>query len=75
VLLLITQFLILINYAVISLFVFLIFGILFGIYIAEFIFKSSEIIKNKIAFLKEKFRKFIRKAKDFIADLQTKDSK
>jgi hypothetical protein len=73
VLLLITQFLILINYAVISLFVFLIFGILFGIYIAEFIFKSSEIIKNKIAFLKEKFRKFIRKAKYFIADLQTKD--
>jgi hypothetical protein len=74
-LLLITHFLILISYAVILLFVFLIFGILFGTYIAEFVFKSSEIIKNKIAFLKEKFRKFIRKAKDFIADLQTKDSK
>tara|TARA_B110000285_G_scaffold194223_1_gene223741 strand:- start:281 stop:715 length:435 start_codon:yes stop_codon:yes gene_type:complete len=72
VLLLITQFLILISYAVISLFVFLIFGILFGTYIAEFVFKSSEIIKNKIAFLKEKFWKFIRETKSFIAHLQTK---
>jgi len=72
VLLLITQFLILISYAVISLFVFLIFGILFGTYIAEFVFKSSEIIKNKIAFLKEKFWKFIRETPSFIAHLQTK---
>ena len=71
-LLLITQFLILISYAVISLFVFLIFGILFGTYIAEFVFKSSEIIKIKIAFLKEKFQKFIRETKSFIGHLQTK---
>ena len=71
-LLLITQFLILISYAVISLFVFLIFGILFGTYIAEFVFKSSEIIKIKIAFLNEKFQKFIRETKSFIGHLQTK---
>jgi hypothetical protein len=67
----ITRFLIPIDLATISLFASMIFGTLIGTYLAGFIFKSSQIIEEQT----ENFQEIIEKGKDFIEDLQTKDSK
>ena len=72
---LITQFLIPVNYTAISLFASMIFGTLIGTYIAGFIFKSSEIIEEQTDSIEDKFQDVIEKGKDFIEDLQTKDAK
>ena len=72
---LITQFLIPVNYTAISLFASMIFGSLIGTYIAGFIFKSSEIIEEQTDSIEDKFQDVIEKGKDFIEDLQNKDAK
>ena len=71
----ITRFLIPIDLATISLFASMIFGTLIGTYLAGFIFKSSQIIEEQTENLEENFQEIIEKGKDFIEDLQTKDSK
>ena len=68
----ITQFLIPINYTAISLFASMIVGTLIGTYIAGAIFKSSEIIEEQTESIEDKFEEVIEKGKDFIEDLQTK---
>lgn len=72
---LITQFLIPINYATISLFASMIFGTLIGTYIAGAIFKSSEIIEEQTESIEEKFNEVVEKGKDFIEDFQSKETK
>ena len=72
---LISQFLIPINYTAISLFASMIFGTLIGTYIAGFIFKSTEIIEEQTESIEDKLEEVIEKGKDFIEDLKTKDSK
>jgi len=71
---LITRFLIPIDLATISLFASMIFGTLVGTYVAGFIFKSSEVIEEQSESLEDKFQDVIEKGKDFIEDLQTKET-
>lgn len=71
----VARFLIPIDITTISLFASMIFGTLVGTYIANFIFKSSEVIEEQSESLEEKFQEVIEKGKDFIEDIQTKDSK
>ena len=75
ILILISQFLIPINYAAISLFASMVFGTLIGTYIANFIFKSTEVIEEQTDSIEDKFNEVVEKGKDFIEDLQNKDSK
>ncbi|MCL7753022.1 hypothetical protein [Polaribacter sp. Z022] len=70
---LITQFLMPIGIAAVSLFVSMIVGTLIGTYIAGAIFKSSEIIEEQTESIEEKFEEVIEKGKDFIEDFQTKE--
>jgi hypothetical protein len=72
---LISQFLIPLNYATISLFASMIFGTLVGTYVANFIFKSTKVIEEQSESLEDKFQDVIEKGKDFIEDFQIKDSK
>ncbi|ARV13774.1 hypothetical protein [Polaribacter sp. SA4-12] len=71
---LVFQFLIPINYTAISLFASMIVGTLIGTYIASFIFKSSEIIEEQTESIEDKFNEVVEKGKDFIEDLQTKET-
>ena len=71
----ITRFLIPIDLATISLFASMIFGTLVGTYVAGFIFKSSAVIEEQSESLEDKFQDVIEKGKDFIEDLQIKDTK
>ena len=70
----ITHFLIPINLTSISIFASMIVGTLLGTYIANFIFKSSEVIDEKSDSLEDIVHDTIEKGKDFIEDLKTKNS-
>lgn len=72
---LVTLFLIPIDIATISIFASMIVGTLAGTYLANFIFKSSEVIDKKSDSLEDMVHDTIEKGKDFIEDLKTKDAK
>ena len=74
ILILISQFLIPINYTSISLFASMIFGTILGTYLAGFIFKSSEVIEEQSESLEDKFQEVIEKGKDFIEEIKTKEA-
>ncbi|PHR69243.1 MAG: hypothetical protein COA67_10970 [Lutibacter sp.] len=69
----VTQFLIPISLATISIFASMIVGTLVGTYIAGMIFKSSEVIDEKSDSLEDLVHDTIEKGKDFIEDLQHKN--
>lgn len=71
----ITRFLIPIDLATISIFASMIVGTLAGTYLANFIFKSSEVIEEKSDSLEDIMYNTIEKGKDFIQDLKAKDAK
>ncbi|MGC1204509.1 MAG: hypothetical protein WA839_06445 [Flavobacteriaceae bacterium] len=70
----ITRFLIPIDLATISVFASMIVGTLAGTYLANFIFKSSEVIDEKSDSIEDMVQGTIEKGKDFIEDLKTKDA-
>lgn len=69
----ITRFLIPIDLATISIFASMIVGTLLGTYLAQFIFKSSEVIDDKSDSLQDVLQDTLEKGKDFIEDLKTKE--
>jgi Na+/H+ antiporter NhaC len=69
----ITRFLIPIDLATISIFASMIVGTLLGTYLANFIFKSSEVIDEKSDSLEDAFHNTIEKGRDFIEDLKNKE--
>ena len=69
----IMRFLIPIDLATISIFASMIVGTLVGTYLANFIFKSSEVIEEKSHSLEDVVHDTIEKGKDFIEDLKVKD--
>jgi len=69
----ITRFLIPIDLATISLFGSMIAGTVLGTYLANFIFKSSEVIDEKSDSLEDIVHDTIEKGKDFIEDLKGKE--
>jgi hypothetical protein len=71
----VTRFLIPIDIATISIFASMIVGTLVGTYLANFIFKSSEVIEEKSDSIEDIMHDTIEKGKDFIEDLKTKDVK
>ncbi|MGB0880579.1 MAG: hypothetical protein ACPGTO_08440 [Polaribacter sp.] len=71
----ISQFLIPVNLTTVSLFASMIAGTLLGTYVANFIFKSSEIIDEQSNSLENIVSDTIEKGKDFIEDLQKKELK
>jgi len=73
VLMLVLRFLIPINYATISLFASSIVGTLIGTYVANFVFKSGEVIDEKSDSLEDVVHDTIEKGKDFIEDIRGKD--
>ena len=75
VLILIAQFLMTINFAAILLFASMIFGTLIGTYIANAIFKTSEIIEEQTDSIEEKLNEVIEKGKDFIDDFKEKEDR
>ncbi|MFV9550959.1 hypothetical protein [Algibacter sp. PT7-4] len=70
----IVRFLIPINLATISIFASMLVGTLAGTYLANFIFKSSEVIDQKSDSIENMVSDTIEKGKDFIEDLKTKDA-
>lgn len=70
----ITRFLIPIDIATISIFASMIVGTLAGTYLANFIFKSGEVIDEKSDSIEDIVYDTIEKGKDFIEDLKTKDA-
>jgi hypothetical protein len=70
----VTRFLIPIDLATISVFASMIVGTLAGTYLANFIFKSSEVIDEKSDSFEDMVQGTIEKGKDFIEDLKTKDT-
>lgn len=70
----ITRFLIPIDIATISIFASMIVGTLAGTYLANFVFKSSEVIDKKSDSLEDIVHDTIEKGKDFIEDLKTKEA-
>ncbi|WOD43040.1 hypothetical protein [Hwangdonia lutea] len=70
----ITRFLIPIDLATISIFASMIVGTLVGTYLANFIFKSSEVIDEKSDAFEDVLSDTFEKGKDFIEDLKTKDA-
>ena len=70
----ITRFLIPIDLATISIFASMIVGTLLGTYLANFIFKSSEVIEDKSDSLEDIVHDTIEKGKDFIEDIKSKDT-
>jgi len=71
----ITRFLIPIDIATISIFASMIVGTLLGTYLANFIFKSSDVIEDKSDSLGDLVKDTIEKGKDFVEDLQDKQAK
>lgn len=69
----VTRFLIPIDIATISIFASMIVGTLAGTYLANFIFKSTEVIDEKSDSIEDLVSDTIEKGKDFIEDLKTKD--
>jgi len=74
-LIVITRFLIPIDLATISIFASMIVGTLIGTYVADFIFKSNEVIDEKSDSLEDIVQNTIEKGKDFIEDLKVKETK
>jgi len=70
----ITRFLIPIDLATISLFGSMIAGTVLGTYLANFIFKSSEVIDEKSDSLEDIVHDTIEKGKDFIEDIKGKEN-
>lgn len=70
----ITQFLLPIGFTAISIFASMIVGTLIGTYLANFIFKSSEVIDKKSDSIEDMVHDTIEKGKDFIDDLKTKEA-
>ncbi|WP_346882297.1 hypothetical protein [uncultured Algibacter sp.] len=71
----VTRFLIPIDIATISIFASMIVGTLAGTYIANFVFKSGEVIDEKSDSLEDMVHDTIEKGKDFIEDLKTEKPK
>ncbi len=69
----VARFLIPIDITTISIFASMIVGTLAGTYLANFIFKSGEVIEEKSDSLEDIVHDTIEKGKDFIEDLKTKD--
>ena len=69
----IVRFLIPIDVATISIFASMIVGTIIGTYLANFIFKSSEVIEEQTDSLEDIMHDTIEKGKDFIEDLKSKD--
>jgi len=69
------RFLIPIDLATISLFVSSIFGTLLGTYLANFVFKSSEVIDEGGDSIVDAVKDTVEKGKDFIKDLEAKEKK
>ncbi|MGJ8551205.1 hypothetical protein [Winogradskyella wichelsiae] len=67
---LIIRFLVPIDVATISIFASMIVGTLIGTYLANFIFKSSEVIEEQTESLEDMVHDTIEKGKDFIEDLK-----
>jgi Na+/H+ antiporter NhaC len=74
-LILITRFLIPIDLATISMFASMIVGTLIGTYVANFIFKSNEVIDENSDSLDDIVQNTIEKGKDFIEDLKSNETK
>jgi Na+/H+ antiporter NhaC len=72
---LITRFLIPIDLATISMFASMIVGTLIGTYVANFIFKSNEVIDENSDSLEDIVQNTIEKGKDFIEDLKSNETK
>lgn len=70
-----TPFKIFSNYYGISIFFSSIVGTLIGTYIANFVFKSGEVIDDKSDSIEDVFHETIEKGKDFIDDLKEKGEK
>ncbi len=73
VVMLVLKFLIPINYATISMFASAIVGTLIGTYLANFVFKSSEIIDEKSESIEDIVHTTLDKGKDFIGDIVHKE--
>jgi Na+/H+ antiporter NhaC len=71
---LITRFLIPIDLATISMFASMIVGTLIGTYVANFIFKSNEVIDENSDSLDDIVQNTIEKGKDFIEDLKSNET-
>ncbi len=71
----VVRFIIPIDLATLSLFASSIFGTLLGTYLANFVFKSSEVIDEKSDSLLDAVKDTVEKGKDFIQDLESKDAK
>jgi len=71
----VVRFLIPIDLATLSLFASSIFGTLLGTYLANFVFKSSEVIEEQSDSLMDAVKDTVEKGKDFIHDLETKEPK
>lgn len=70
----IMRFLIPIDLATISIFASMIVGTLAGTYLANLIFKSSEVIEERSDSIEDMVHDTIEKGKDFIEDLKTKEA-
>ena len=68
----ITRFLIPIDITTISLFASMIVGTLIGTYVANFVFKSGEVIDERSESIEDVFHETVEKGKDFIEDLKQK---
>lgn len=71
----VVRFIIPIDLATLSLFASSIFGTLVGTYLANFVFKSSEVIDEKGDSLIDAVKDTVEKGKEFINDLDSKDDK
>ena len=71
----ILRFIVPIDVYTLQLFVASISGTLVGTYLANFVFKSSEVIDEKGDSLVDVVKETVEKGKDFIKDLEAKDSK
>ena len=71
----IVQFLIPFDMGLINIIAPSLFGCLVGTYLANFVFKSSEVIDEKGDSLVDVVKDTVEKGKDFIKDLEKKDSK
>ncbi len=70
----VTRFLIPLDLATISIFASMIVGTILGTYLANFIFKSSEVIDEKSDSLEGIVHDTIEKGKDFIEDIKSRDA-
>ena len=71
----IVRFLIPIDLATLSLFASTIFGTLLGTYLANFVFKSTQVIDEKSDSLIDVVKDTVEKGKEFIQDLEAEDVK